>query len=128
MKNVNLSSREIGINNRTDNSLENSSYILFNENGAFRRVDINSKNFVIGRLFNSVDCLINGNAVSKKHAKIVSKNNKKYLIDLSSSNGTFLNGFRIEAEKYYELKNNDKITFANVEGIFKDNNMEYYSE
>lgn len=125
MQKIKLSSREISINkNHTDSSLDYSTYILFKENGAFRRVDINSKKFVVGRLFDSVDCFINDNAVSKKHAQIVLKNNKKYLIDLNSSNGTFLNGVKIETEKYYELRNNDKITFANVESIFKDKNIE----
>lgn len=30
-----------------------------------------------------------------------------YIIDLGSSNGTYLNGERIEAQRYYELKEQD---------------------
>eukprot|EP00128_Syssomonas_multiformis_P002820 Colp12_sorted_trinity150504_noHs@11278 len=35
-----------------------------------------------------------------------------YLIDLESSNGTFLNGKKIDASRYYELFENDVIKFG----------------
>jgi len=38
--------------------------------------------------------------------------------DLNSKNGTFVNGVRIAANTEYEIKNNDKITFANSEYVF----------
>lgn len=34
---------------------------------------------------------------------------KPYLMDLESTNGTKLNGEKIEAARYYELKNKDMI-------------------
>ena len=37
---------------------------------------------------------------------------KPYIIDLCSSNGTFLNYQRIEPQRYYELKETDVLTFA----------------
>ena len=36
-----------------------------------------------------------------------------YLMDLESTNGTYLNGDKIEGAKYYELKHQDVIKFAN---------------
>lgn len=35
-----------------------------------------------------------------------------YVIDLESTNGTFLNGVRIDAARYYQLKKGDVITFG----------------
>ena len=35
-----------------------------------------------------------------------------YIIDLGSSNGTFLNNNRIEPQRYYELKEKDVIKFG----------------
>lgn len=32
-----------------------------------------------------------------------------YIIDLGSGNGTFLNGEKIEAQRFYELKVNKKV-------------------
>lgn len=38
---------------------------------------------------------------------------RPYLIDLNSTNGTHLNGERIDSERYYELLNQDLIKFGN---------------
>jgi len=35
-----------------------------------------------------------------------------YIIDLGSSNGTYLNNNRIEPQRYYELKEKDVIKFG----------------
>jgi smad nuclear-interacting protein 1 len=37
---------------------------------------------------------------------------KPYIMDLESVNGTYLNGERIEAARYYELRENDMIKFG----------------
>ena len=37
---------------------------------------------------------------------------RPYIIDLSSTNGTFVNGERIESQRYFQLKHNDIITFG----------------
>lgn len=37
---------------------------------------------------------------------------KPYLLDLGSTNGTFLNGVRLESARYYEIKTNDVIKFG----------------
>jgi smad nuclear-interacting protein 1 len=60
--------------------------------------------------------------ISKQHAVIqyrrrMLKNEANlvispYLIDLESTNGTLLNGKRIESAKYYQLKERDRIRFA----------------
>jgi smad nuclear-interacting protein 1 len=37
---------------------------------------------------------------------------KPYIMDLESTNGTFLNGERIESSRYYELKEKDMLKFG----------------
>lgn len=37
---------------------------------------------------------------------------RPYIIDLKSGNGTYLNGARIEAQRYYELKEKDVLKFG----------------
>jgi len=52
--------------------------------------------------------------VSRKKEDGVTEGNKvlPYIIDLGSSNGTFLNNVRIEAKRYYELKEKDVLKFG----------------
>ena len=37
---------------------------------------------------------------------------RPYLIDLNSTNGTFLNQERIDAQRYYELREKDCVRFG----------------
>ncbi|MDC1194296.1 FHA domain-containing protein, partial [Crocinitomicaceae bacterium] len=60
----------------------------------------------IGRS-SSCDLTLPHNTISKAHASIEKKNNKYYLKDLGSLNGTFINGRRITHET--EVRDTDKI-------------------
>jgi|SRR5690625_1537572 len=62
------------------------------------------------------DIVIKDPFVSKKHLKIVEDEEEYYLEDLNSSNGTFLNGERIQDA--VRLSNGDKISIGNVEFLF----------
>jgi pSer/pThr/pTyr-binding forkhead associated (FHA) protein len=65
--------------------------------------------FVIGReLIN--DLIISDPEISRKHARIFKKNNKLYLEDLNSTNGTFLSGKQIN--KPVQLKNGNLINLG----------------
>ncbi|PWA85163.1 smad nuclear-interacting protein 1 [Artemisia annua] len=44
---------------------------------------------------------------------MIAKEIKPYIMDLGSTNGTFINGNRIEAERYYELMEQDTVKFGN---------------
>ncbi len=54
-----------------------------------------------------VDILIDSPGISRRHARIIVENNRRYLEDLGSSNGTFLNGERLQGRR--ELTNGDEI-------------------
>jgi pSer/pThr/pTyr-binding forkhead associated (FHA) protein len=55
---------------------------------------------------------ISNEAISKKHAKMTFTDGKFYIEDLSSSNGTFLNGTRVHARS--ALKNGDLLRLGAV--------------
>lgn len=60
--------------------------------------------------------------ISRIHARIEMKEGAYYLQDLGSSNGTFLNGNKIEPHKPYLIEDGDKIAFAIA---YSKNSIEY---
>jgi len=65
------------------------------------------------------DIVIGDDSVSKEHAKIkyIESEDKYKIYDLVSTNGTFVNGERIEAP--VEIEDGDLVTFGEVNFIFK---------
>jgi pilus assembly protein CpaF len=64
--------------------------------GATKRRDFPKDEITIGRIQGNDIVLPRGN-ISKKHARIVSRDGKMVILDLKSTNGTFVNGKRISA-------------------------------
>ena len=62
----------------------------------------------------------NNRTVSRKHAVIIWKNEKYYISDLGSANGTFVNGIEVKEGMEFELKNKDRIMLANEVLEFKE--------
>lgn len=55
-------------------------------------------------------------SVSKRHAEIKKQHDAYFIIDLKSTNGTFVNGKKISTS---QLKNDDVITVGNTQITFK---------
>lgn len=55
--------------------------------------------------------------VSREHARVIFDNNMFFVEDLQSSNGTFVNGKRIEKE---QVKDGDRIRIGKTELVFND--------
>lgn len=76
--------------------------------------------FVIGKLKDKVDYVLNDDAVSRIHAKIqMADNNQLLLTDLNSKNGSFVNGERLRANETKKINSGDTISFADYEFIIK---------
>lgn len=82
--------------------------------GPAEKTTLESFPFKIGRNDNADLCIDSGR-VSREHA-VISRQGKKYRVkDLGSTNGTFVNGERIEEE---QLNDGDQLVFAEEEFTF----------
>jgi hypothetical protein len=92
-----------------------SSELAVLENGKVIQTVVLDHNVYIGRS-PSNDVVLKEPKVSRKHAEIQNINGKYVLLDLESSNGTFVGGKKI-AE--YILQPNDEILIGNTKMVFK---------
>lgn len=77
------------------------------------RLEINKAEFLIGRERNKVTyCISDNTSIGRTHAKVVVRNGTSYLVDLNSTNGTFVNGVKASPNQEVPLKNGDKVVFA----------------
>lgn len=82
-----------------------------NESESVREFLVHDEVFTVGRSSSSSLCLPVG-CVSKNHAEIQCVDGQLVVRDLGSTNGTFVNGARIENDVY--AKNGDLIQFASL--------------
>lgn len=101
-----------------DESKEGFPYLQRTNNGIIEKVSITKSNFIIGRLENYVDYLIENNVIGKVHAEILVKEKQYFIKDLSSKNGTFINGIKLRSNMEYKIDNGDNVKFANIEYMF----------
>lgn len=73
---------------------------------------------IIGRS-KKCNIYINNPYLSKEHARITYVEDKFYIEDLGSTNGTFLNGKEL-GNRPVRIKDNDKITFGDLSFLFVD--------
>lgn len=86
-----------------------------------KKITVNKCTFVIGKSEASCDYVISdNNAISRKHATISIANGKYYVVDNSSTNGTYIDDIRIDADKSYEILPGQKIRFADDEFTLLD--------
>jgi pilus assembly protein CpaF len=70
------------------------SVILTEKGGSTQRLDFEHEEITIGRVDENDICLPKGN-ISKKHTRIVVKDGKIIVLDLKSTNGTYVNGKKL---------------------------------
>lgn len=83
---------------------------------AVRSFELSQGDQVIGRE-NSADIQVPSKEISRQHAKITVQGNQIAIIDLQSSNGTIVNGKRINSKA---LKHKDRIILGDVILEFRD--------
>ena len=81
---------------------------------------VDEEKFIIGKLKGKVNLVLDLPPVSRIHAGIERRDGKYFLTDLNSTNGTFLNGERLEANEYRQLRSGDEIYFAGAGYYFKE--------
>ena len=70
---------------------------------------------IVGRTA-SCDIVLDDPKISRRHASVAVRLGVVFLTDLGSSNGTFVNGRRIE--EAVELHDGDRLSFAGMEATF----------
>ena len=81
-------------------------------------VTVRKNIFNIGKEKENDFTIINNKAVSRRHAVIERINGTYYLMDKGSTNHTYLNGEMMDAERSYELSDQDSIRIADEEFTF----------
>lgn len=94
---------------------------LEREDGS-QRIVLDDDLVVIGRDGSQCHQTISGDpGVSRRHAKIVGREDGYYLIDLESANGTYYNSERLPPRKMVLLRDGDRVAFAKTKFIFHQN-------
>ncbi|MBZ5516028.1 MAG: FHA domain-containing protein, partial [Acidobacteriia bacterium] len=88
------------------------------------KVNLTKDRLTIGRDATS-DVVINHPIVSKRHAEIVKQNGKFILVDLGSTNGTFVNGIKVKRHQLTEL---DRIVIGPSELHFSGESLSHAPE
>ena len=68
--------------------------IVSEKGGASKEIEFDKDEITIGRVPGN-DIVLPGNNVSKRHSRVVRQGDRFYVVDLKSTNGTYLNGRRI---------------------------------
>ncbi len=93
-------------------------YLKWTENNIERKYAVADSIVVIGSAADKSDCVIDIPGVSRMHARIICEDNKFYIKDLNSTNGTVVNSHELVCFEMYEIKSNDKISLGNAECVF----------
>ncbi len=79
---------------------------------------IDKVNFIIGRKGEGTSLVLEHKAVSTAHAAITFENRRFHVEDLGSSNGTFVDGERLESGQKQELVSESHLRFGSVDALF----------
>jgi serine phosphatase RsbU (regulator of sigma subunit)/pSer/pThr/pTyr-binding forkhead associated (FHA) protein len=90
---------------------------VLTSNGELRRLQITDQKMIIGRGVES-DVVLSDQLLSRRHAEIGPRGGGFYLVDLRSTNGTFINGERVVGER--RLRHGDLIAVGQTRLIFSE--------
>lgn len=90
------------------------SLVLRSENPAYPDMKITGDSFLIGKKKDVVDGWIKARGISRIHGKISKEEGQYYLTDLNSTNGTYLNGGRLEVNEKARIRCGDCVGFGDV--------------
>jgi sigma-B regulation protein RsbU (phosphoserine phosphatase) len=90
--------------------------ISISAGGVDRRIPLGHRT-IIGRAENSHVRLAD-RSLSRNHAEILQREGASYLVDLGSTNGTFLNGVRLDRER--PLRDGDVIVLGEITMVFHE--------
>ena len=75
--------------------------------------------FLLGKMEDACDGLLPYPVISRMHARLERQNGQIYLVDCNSTNGTYLNGVRLEPNRRYPVQEGDEIMLADLKYLFQ---------
>jgi pSer/pThr/pTyr-binding forkhead associated (FHA) protein len=82
-------------------------------NGSTMTVQLGDRDLVVGSAENA-DIRIQSSTISRQHARFTVREDRVYVTDLDSRNGTFLNGQRLPANLDYEWQPGDSLRLTDT--------------
>lgn len=79
-----------------------------------RWISLGSLPCVIGKKEGYADYILQDDSISRMHARFVQEENRIFVVDLHSTNGTFVNGVRLEPDCKVELRAGDQVGFGKL--------------
>jgi pSer/pThr/pTyr-binding forkhead associated (FHA) protein len=75
---------------------------------------LNRDHLILGKSRSQCDIVLSGDTISRKHARIERRMDGYYVTDLFSTNGTFLDGHRLESGQAVAMKDGAQLTIAST--------------
>ena len=83
------------------------------------RIIINKDIFKLGKERSYVDhCVSDNSAVSRSHANIIKKGNDYFVVDMNSTNHSFINGMILTPQTESRINNGDTLSLGDEEFVF----------
>ncbi len=95
-------------------------FLAGNDNGKQICLSIDRNPFIVGKKGDRVNGELKNSSVSRIHASIRETNGRYFLSDMNSTNGTFINGRRLELNETVALEDGDSVGFAGTVLIFRN--------
>ena len=77
-------------------------------------IPLNRDHLILGKSRTQADIILSDSTVSRRHARIERRVDGYYVTDLFSTNGTFLDGHRLESGQAVALKDGAQLTIASL--------------
>lgn len=87
--------------------------------GRYESIPMDRMPLVIGKNRESSDYILNFPSISRMHARLEEQGGYFFLTDCDSTNGTYLNGVRLEAGRRCLLNEGDEVKLADLKYIFR---------
>ncbi|MDO4453153.1 MAG: DUF6382 domain-containing protein [Eubacteriales bacterium] len=75
---------------------------------------ISCSSMIVGKIRQQADFVLDDEHISRVHARIEKNGDDVYVMDLNSTNGTFVNGERLQENERRRLQPLDKVAFASI--------------
>ena len=84
-----------------------------------KHIELTKFPFTIGKMAGCVDCALTDDSISRLHARIEKRENKIFLTDMNSTNGTYKNGLRMEPNETVEIEPGDEIRLGKLNYCYR---------